>query len=295
MSHSEKIRFKCPTCGKAFSVLSKYAGKRGKCPGCGKIITIPAIKEPSVSSLRLNSLEQPHNEQTETEIKTEAEIKKPPPIKKTIGVENVFQTGNTMVMQRGTFLPDRCIKTNDTENIKLKRITLRWHSPWIYLTIFAGLPVYVIVAVICTKRATIEVPVSRRILTRRLIFVLATWLCVFLGVFAFGYPIVAMDSISNTDNIGLIILFSVLMFITAIIMYLIGGRIITPSRIDDYYVWIKGVDSEYLSELPQWQYGYAGVPGSIAQTVPVASKKCNQCGNNVLVTDKFCWRCGVNL
>ena len=203
--------------------------------------------------------------------------------------------GNTMVMHRRALLPNRCVKTNGTENLKVKKITLRWHNPMIYLTILAGLLVYVIVALICTKKATIEVSVSRRILTRRLIFLIATWVCTFVGIYAFGYGIVISGSVSNTDNIGLIIMFSVLMFITAAIVYLIGGRILTASKIDDYYVWIKGVNSEYLSGFPQLQYSYAGVPGSIAQTVSAASKKCNQCGNNVSVTDQFCWRCGVNL
>ena len=136
---------------------------------------------------------------------------------------------------------------------------------------------------------------SRKILTRRLIFVLATWVCVFLGVFGFGYAIYLSDTASNEDYIGLIILFSLLLFITAPIVYLIGGRIITASKIDDYYIWIKGVNWEYLSEFPQFQYSHGGVPGFIAPAAPVASKKCNQCGTNVLVTDKFCLRCGATL
>jgi hypothetical protein len=292
MSPSEKIRFKCPACGKAISILPKYAGKRGKCPGCGQTITIPGIEELSVESLRLNSVEQPHSEQKETE----TEIIKPPPFQKSKSVENVFRAGNIMVMQKGALLPNRCIKTNDTEDLRFKKINLRWHSPWIYLTIFAGLLVYVIVALICTKKATIEIPISRSVLRRRLIFLIATWVCAFAGIFAFIYGIIASGSISNTDNIALLFMFSVLMFIVAVIVYVIGGRFITASKIDDYYVWIKGVNPEYLGEFPQWQYGYVGAPaGSIGQVVSVAGKKCNQCGNNVSVTDQFCWRCGVNL
>jgi hypothetical protein len=192
-----------------------------------------------------------------------------------------------MVMQRGAILPNRCIKTNDTEELRFKRINLRWHHPAIYFTIFAGLLVYIIVALICTKKATIEVAVGKRVLTKRTIFLIVTWVCAFAGIFAFIYGIIASESISNTDNIGLIFMLSVLMFIAAVIVYLIGGRFIAVSKIDDYYIWIKGVNPEYLGGLPQWQYGYVGTP--------IASKKCSQCGNNVLVTDQFCWRCGVNL
>jgi hypothetical protein len=123
-----------------------------------------------------------------------------------------------------------------------------------------------------------------------------TWVCVILGIYFIGYGIVLTGSASNTDNIGLMFMLSVLSFILAIILYLIGGRIVTVLKIDDYYVWIKGVNWEYLSELAQWQYGFAGVPaGPVAQVVPTANRKCIQCGNNVLVTDKFCWRCGANL
>ncbi len=296
MSPTEKIRFKCSVCGKAFSVSPKYAGKRGKCPGCGQTITIPAIEEPADISSQLKSAEEHHNEQKEAEIKTEAEIKKPPPMKTPKSVANIFRMGNTMVMQRDTALPDRCLKTNKTENLRFKRITLRWHNPLLYLTILAGLLVYVIVAVICTKKAKIEVPVSRRILTRNLICVLVTWVCTLSSIFFIGYGIVLSGSSSNPDNIGSMFLFAVLLLITAAIVYAIGGRIITAMKIDDYYVWIKGVNRDYLSELPQWQGQYAYVPaGSIPSAAPVASKKCNQCGTDVLVTDKFCLHCGINL
>ncbi|MBN2182493.1 MAG: zinc-ribbon domain-containing protein [Sedimentisphaerales bacterium] len=305
-SPTEKIHFKCSVCGKSFGVSAKYAGKRGKCPGCGQIITIPALEEPSDKSLQLKSAEQPHSEQKETDTQTETnpktdtkaeiEIKKPPQVRISKTVANVYRMGNTMVMQRNARLPDRCVKTNSTENLQVKRITLRWHNPLLYLTILAGLLVYVIVALVCTKKATIEVPMSRKILTRRLIFVLATWACVFLGIFGFGYVIIVSDSASYSNNNDLIILFSILMFIAAPIVYLIGGRIITASQIDDYYIWVKGVNWEYLSEFPQWQGHNVYVPaGTIPTGVPVAGKKCNQCGTNVSDTDKFCGRCGANL
>lgn len=54
------IKFKCPKCGKSFSVREQDAGKKGKCP-CGAIISVPAVctkspesQDPVVASYRLS-------------------------------------------------------------------------------------------------------------------------------------------------------------------------------------------------------------------------------------------------
>lgn len=209
---------------------------------------------------------------------------------------NVYRTGNTMMMHRRALLPKKCVKTNGSENLQAKKITLRWHHPAIYLTILLGLLIYVIIAVVCTKKASVEVFVSQKVLRRRLMFIIATWVCVFLGFFGMGYGMFALESDSFPENVGLLFLCSVLMFIIAIIMYVVGARIIYASKIDDYYVWIKGVNLEYLNGLPRWEDRYISVPGgSIPPAVSGANRDCNQCGANVSVTDKFCWYCGVNL
>ena len=36
---------------------------------------------------------------------------------------------------------------------------------------------------------------------------------------------------------------------------LIAARLVTPTRIDDHFVWLRGACGEYLSELPEWPYG----------------------------------------
>ena len=40
---AEKIRFKCPGCGKRVSIPVEQAGKTGHCPGCQEEITLPRI------------------------------------------------------------------------------------------------------------------------------------------------------------------------------------------------------------------------------------------------------------
>ena len=40
---AEKIRFKCPGCGKRVSIPVEQAGKTGHCPGCHEEITLPRI------------------------------------------------------------------------------------------------------------------------------------------------------------------------------------------------------------------------------------------------------------
>src|SRR6516225_2051332 len=39
---SERLPFKCPTCGKQYSVQEEYAGKRTACPSCQTRFVVPA-------------------------------------------------------------------------------------------------------------------------------------------------------------------------------------------------------------------------------------------------------------
>ena len=42
-SDQDRIRFHCPRCNKALSVLKAHAGEQGRCPGCNAVIHIPRI------------------------------------------------------------------------------------------------------------------------------------------------------------------------------------------------------------------------------------------------------------
>ena len=71
-----------------------------------------------------------------------------------------------------------------------------------------------------------------------------TWLLALGGIAGFVLAI--------AENSGVPALIGVLLFITAIVFGLITTRVAYPSKINDRFVWLKGVNAEYLNQLPQW-------------------------------------------
>jgi len=54
---------------------------------------------------------------------------------------------------------------------------------------------------------------------------------------------------------GGVALFGLALFVGAVIYGIITIRIVAPAKIDDRFVWLRGVNKEYLNELPAWS-GY---------------------------------------
>src|SRR5690349_19000028 len=70
------------------------------------------------------------------------------------GFPGLWRQGNVLVMHKQAPLPPICLKSGLPATQWLRR-NLQWHEPWLALTILAGVLVYVIIALIMTKRATI--------------------------------------------------------------------------------------------------------------------------------------------
>ena len=172
----------------------------------------------------------------------------PPP---TVGMpgSGVWRDKSILVMSKGAALPQRCVKCNEpTHGLVLKR-KLSWHHPAIYLIILVALLVYLIVALFLRKNAIVEVGLCEKHLARRRQGVLIIWLLFLVGVAGFIMAMVAADATY--------LLAGLVFFLAAIIFGLISVRVVVPSKIDDKFVWLKGVNKDYLNQLPQWP----GTPG----------------------------------
>lgn len=167
----------------------------------------------------------------------------PPP---TVGMpgSGAWRDKSTLVMSQGAALPDRCIKCNEpAHGLRLKR-KLTWHHPAIYLLIFVALLIYLVVALILRKRATVEIGLCERHLAKRRKNILITWLVFSLGVAGLIMAAVAED--------GTYLLVGAILLLGAIIYGLVVVRVVVPSKIDDKFVWLRGVNKNYLDLLPQW-------------------------------------------
>ncbi len=65
-----------------------------------------------------------------------------------------------------------------------------------------------------------------------------------LGVVWFVLAIAAEDG--TFAFLGLLLLFAALIF------GVVAARVTAPTKIDDRFVWLSGVNKEYLDQLPQW-------------------------------------------
>lgn len=73
--------------------------------------------------------------------------------------------GPVLVVSRGATLPLRCVLCNEPAERYVKK-SFRWHPPWMYLLILAGLLLYLFVAAICSRRMKLRVPLCKRHATR---------------------------------------------------------------------------------------------------------------------------------
>ena len=168
----------------------------------------------------------------------------PPPPMVGMPGSGVWRDKSTLVMSKDAELPDRCVKCNAPAYGSRLKKRLTWHHPAIYLIIFVALLIYFIVALVVRKTATVRLGLCEEHRAKRRRNIWITWLLVLLGVVGF------FAAAANEDGTYLLIGF--LLIVAAIIYALVAIRIVSPSKIDDKFVWLKGVNKDYLNELPQW-------------------------------------------
>lgn len=160
------------------------------------------------------------------------------------GLQTIWRDRSILVMTKQALLPNRCIKCNEPTGERLKR-KLTWHHPAIYLTILASILVYAVIAMVLRKTATINVGFCEEHLAKRHRHLMITWALGIAGVLSFPFG-GALEDV-NTIVIGILLLGA------AAIYGIVTLRVVVPTKIDDHFVWIKGINSEYLQEFPQWQ------------------------------------------
>lgn len=155
----------------------------------------------------------------------------------------VWRDRATLVMSKDARLPDRCVKCNEPTQGRLKR-KLTWHHPAIYILILVAWLIYLIVALIVRKRATVELGLCDEHLQIRRRNIWITWALVLLGVACLFFAIAAEDG--RMAPLGLLLLLG------GAIFGIFAARVTAPTKIDDRFVWLRGVNKDYLDLLPQW-------------------------------------------
>src|SRR6476660_2337793 len=78
----------------------------------------------------------------------------------------LWRHGDMLVMHRLAPLPDICVKSNEPATRRLRR-SLSWHHPAIFLLLLISPLIYIIVALILRKSATLYIPLTDEWFARR--------------------------------------------------------------------------------------------------------------------------------
>jgi hypothetical protein len=162
--------------------------------------------------------------------------------------DGIWQQGSLLVMRKDAVLPDRCIKSNVPTDRKPKR-ALTWHPTWVFLTILISLCVYIVIALILSKKATIRIGLSDKWFSKRVRAILIGWGSVLTSI---GLVVGGIAMVDQNGAFGILIIVGIVLFLFGAIYGLMAARMITPTKIDDAYVWIKGANAEYLASFPVW-------------------------------------------
>ena len=146
-------------------------------------------------------------------------------------------------MSKDARLPDRCVKCNQPTQTRLKR-NFSWHHPALYLLLLAAWLIYLIVAMIVRKQATVELGLCDEHKQKRRRNILIMWALLLLGVVCFVIAIAVED--------GSPALLGLLLVLGGVIFGIVTTRVAVPSKIDNQFVWLKGINKDYLDLLPQW-------------------------------------------
>ena len=160
----------------------------------------------------------------------------------------IWRQGSLLVMRKTAVLPDRCVKSNEPTDRKLKR-SLNWHHPAIFLTILISLCIYIILALVLSKKAVIHIGLSDEWFAKRAQAMMIAWGLIVASIAMFVGGIALVD---RNEAFGFLIAVGIVLFLGAAIYGLVASRMVAPTKIDDTYVWLKGVNTEYLASLPEW-------------------------------------------
>ena len=163
-----------------------------------------------------------------------------PPPPQTIG--GVWRDDNTLVMAKNASLPDQCVTCNaPAHGFKLKR-NLSWHHPALYFVLLVAWIIYLVLSLALSKRATVHLGLCPEHVQRRKNLLIVGWVMLTISL------ITAFLGFTNEyPGIGAL---GLLLFLVAVFWLLIVARVVKVKKIDDHYVWLTGLDANYLARFP---------------------------------------------
>ena len=207
--------WKCPQCG-----LVNFASEPS-CKRCGAPPQLQAQPAPATVGIVLE----------------DGYVMPPPPM-----TGGIWREQSTLVMTKDATLPDRCVKCDAPANGFRLRRQLSWHHPALFLVLFVAWLIYFILAMALRKRATVYLGLCHEHYQRR-----RNFLAVGFAVLSLTFVSVPLAFAWEYPAVGVLALFG---FLASIIWLAFAARVVTVKKIDDRFVWLTGVNENYLARFP---------------------------------------------
>jgi disulfide bond formation protein DsbB len=154
----------------------------------------------------------------------------------------VWREGDKLVMHKQAHLPDRCVKCNAPTNNEYLPRKLSWiHPAWILL-IFASWIIYLIVYLAIRKKADVALGLCQQHTRNRQNGIIIGWASALFGI---GFIILAVTA----EQPGFVFL-AILLILFGAIFGAYAANVVSVSKMDDNYIWIKRVSQDYLANFP---------------------------------------------
>lgn len=167
-----------------------------------------------------------------------------PPTGPQDGAGAMWRHGRRLIIQKDAILPHRCVKCNAAAADHSMRKTYYWHPPVLYLTLLAGILVYVILALILRKRGTIRFSLCPAHRLRRTMHIALSLLL------AIGSPILCIALAVQLDHPWPLLLMLIVIIATGIYAVLCIAPL-RPTRIDDDWLTMAGAGEDFLATVPE--------------------------------------------
>lgn len=178
-----------------------------------------------------------------------AENKTPKKKTSTWKFQEIWKFGKFLVMRRGASLPNRCIKTNRPTTQKVRE-KLYWHHPSNVWAGTIGVFLTLLLYYALVQKESISIGLCEEFLDRRQKGIAASRILL-KTIFISFIAVMFADFVGIISGSVFFLLFFIL-FACRLVVEAWLFDFISIVWIEDEYIFIKGVNQEYISEFPEW-------------------------------------------
>ena len=159
-----------------------------------------------------------------------------------VSATGIWRDGELLVMHRGATLPNRCLRCNVAANGPVLTCKLRWHDR--RFSVLRFIPflawIYLIHVLATARSARLALHLCQDHYRQTKTIACVGWVVLLGGMALLGYGLYLNN----------------FLWFIGFIIALVSGRfrpsntIVRAEKMDDHYIWLRGVDDGYLASLP---------------------------------------------